>query len=90
MQKTITIDLFSHKSIPNDGRVDQFYLQDHHEAIIPRRMWVEVQDILNGKDVGEPPTIEDVADLTVTDVPEMLDDFVVIRLRKDETLEYLR
>lgn len=36
MQKTVTIDTLTHKRIINDGREDQYYIKDDHEAIIPR------------------------------------------------------
>ena len=36
MQKTVTVDIFSHRSIRNDGRANQFFIQGYHEAIIPR------------------------------------------------------
>lgn len=44
MQKTITIDLFTHKSIKNDGRAAMYRVKDHHEAIIEKSLWVKVQE----------------------------------------------
>ena len=43
MQKTITVDLFSHKSIKNDGRVGMYKVRDHHPAIIDKESWMKVQ-----------------------------------------------
>lgn len=46
MQKTICVDLFTHKSIPNDGRVGMYRVRDHHEAIIEKAIWNSVQEKL--------------------------------------------
>lgn len=43
MQKTITVDLFSHKSIKNDGRVGMYKVRDHHPAIITKKDWADAQ-----------------------------------------------
>ena len=32
MQKTVRIDMFSHKSVKNKGLERQYRIQDHHEA----------------------------------------------------------
>lgn len=47
MQKTITVDLFSHKSIKNDGRVGMYKVKDHHPAIIEKENWFAVQNRLS-------------------------------------------
>lgn len=46
MQKTITIDYLSHKTKKNEGELDQYYIKDHHEAIIQREIWDIAQDML--------------------------------------------
>jgi DNA invertase Pin-like site-specific DNA recombinase len=46
MQKTVTVDLFTHKSVRNDGRAAMYKVRDHHPAIIKREDWIEVQDRL--------------------------------------------
>ncbi len=46
MQKSICIDLFSHKSIRNDGRAAMYRLKGHHEAIISKQDWLMVQEQL--------------------------------------------
>lgn len=46
MQKSICIDLFSHKSIRNDGRAAMYRLKGHHEAIIDKQDWLTVQEQL--------------------------------------------
>lgn len=48
-QKTISIDLFSHKIIKNDGRSPQYYIEDHHEPIIDRSDWQQVQRMVRDK-----------------------------------------
>lgn len=90
MQKTVTVDIFSHRSIRNDGRANQFFIQDYHEPIIPRALWLEVQQILKGENVVPLPSVDEVADLSVSDVPQILNGFFVIKPRKDENNEYLR
>lgn len=47
MQKTVTIDLFTHKSVKNDGRAAMYRIKNHHEAIISRELWLKVQERLN-------------------------------------------
>lgn len=60
MQKTVTVDIFSHRSIRNDGRANQFFIQGYHEAIIPRELWLEVQQILKGENVVPVPSVDEV------------------------------
>lgn len=38
MQKTITVDYLSHVSKPNEGEAEQYYIADHHDAIVSREM----------------------------------------------------
>ena len=90
MQKTVTVDIFSHRSIRNDGRANQFFIQGYHKAIIPRALWLEVQQILKGENVVPVPSVDEVADLSASDVPRILDGFFVIKPRKDGNNEYLR
>ena len=49
MQKTYTVDFLKHKRIRNDGTIDQYYVMDAHEAIIPREEWNAVQMEINRK-----------------------------------------
>lgn len=44
--KTFTIDPISKRRLDNMGEVDQYYLKDHHEAIISRELFEQVQEIL--------------------------------------------
>lgn len=46
MQKTYTVDCFSHKSVRNRGQRPQYRLTDDHPAIIPRSDWMKVQTLL--------------------------------------------
>ncbi len=46
MQKTITKDFLTHKSIINRGEAPMYYIKDHHSAIIDRDTWNRVQLIL--------------------------------------------
>lgn len=43
MQKTVSVDIFSHKSIQNDGRAGQYRVRNHHDPIIERDIWDKVQ-----------------------------------------------
>lgn len=46
MQKTFTVDCFSHKSVRNRGQKPQYRLTNNHPAIIPRDDWMRVQTML--------------------------------------------
>ncbi len=48
-QKTITVDLFEHKAIKNDGRADKFFHESHHAPIVSREDWLLVQEMLNSR-----------------------------------------
>ena len=43
MQKTYTVDFLSKKKVKNHGEVDQYFMEDSHEAIIPKDEWQAVQ-----------------------------------------------
>ncbi len=63
MQKTVRIDMFSHKSVKNKGLERQYRIQDHHEAIVSRDDWVQAQRLLGTSDmsyflVGEAETLD--------------------------------
>lgn len=46
MQKTYTVDCFSHKSVRNRGQKPQYRLTNNHPAIISRDDWMRVQTML--------------------------------------------
>ena len=46
MQKTITKDFLTHRSIPNRGEAPRYYVRDHHPGIISRETWEKVQGML--------------------------------------------
>lgn len=46
LQKTYTIDFLTKKRIKNNGTVPQYYVEDHHEAIIPKELYMLVQEEL--------------------------------------------
>lgn len=50
MQKTVVVDLFSHKSIKNDGIVEQYQLYSNHEPLVDRDIWLAVQGNLGERD----------------------------------------
>lgn len=43
LQKTYTVDFLSHKVKKNNGEVQQYYVENSHEAIIDQREWDMVQ-----------------------------------------------
>lgn len=47
MGKTYTVDPITKRRLPNKGEEDQFYIRDHHEAIISREVYEKVQAIRN-------------------------------------------
>lgn len=62
MQKSFTLDCFSHKTVKNRGERPQYRLKNNHPAIIRRDAWEKVQEMLlhprrkgNGKSI---PIIE--------------------------------
>ena len=51
-RKTYTPNFKDHKSKKNRGKKNKYYQPDHHEAIIPRRVWNAAQRILNSRRYG--------------------------------------
>lgn len=43
-QKTYTVDFLTKKRVKNKGIVPQYYIQDDHEAIIPKELYHHVQE----------------------------------------------
>lgn len=46
MQKTITRDFLTHRSVKNNGEAPKYYVKNHHTGIIDRLTWDKVQAIL--------------------------------------------
>ena len=44
LQKTYTVDFLEKKRVPNNGLVPQYYVENSHEAIIPRELYMQVQE----------------------------------------------
>ena len=49
LQKTYTVDFMTKKKVKNTGLVPQYYVEDDHEAIIPKELFYRVQ----GRDDAE-------------------------------------
>lgn len=49
IQKTYTKDVLNHRPIENNGELPRYYIRNHHEAIISRQDWVEVQKKILGR-----------------------------------------
>ena len=46
LQKTYTVDFLTKKRVKNNGIVPQYYVENSHEAIIPREVFMQVQEEL--------------------------------------------
>ena len=44
LQKTYTVDFLSKKRVKNNGIVPQYYVENCHEEIIPRDLYMRVQE----------------------------------------------
>lgn len=44
LQKTYTVDFLTKKRVKNNGIVPQYYVENSHEAIIPRNLYMQVQE----------------------------------------------
>lgn len=44
LQKTYTVDFLEKKRVSNNGLVPQYYVENSHEAIIPRDLYMQVQE----------------------------------------------
>lgn len=43
LQKTVTTDFLTKKRVRNTGALPQYYVEDDHEAIIPKDIFMQVQ-----------------------------------------------
>ncbi|MBF0778699.1 recombinase family protein [Streptococcus cuniculi] len=43
LQKTFTVDFLTKKRVQNDGQVNQYYVENSHDAIIDSELWETVQ-----------------------------------------------
>ena len=46
LQKTCTIDILNKTRVANNGIAPQYYVEDDHEAIIPKEIYMKVQEEL--------------------------------------------
>ena len=46
LQKTYTTDFLNKTRVKNNGIVPQYYVENNHEAIIPRQLFMQVQEEL--------------------------------------------
>ena len=44
LRKTYTVDFMTKKKVINNGIVPQYYVEDDHEAIIPKELFFRVQE----------------------------------------------
>lgn len=69
-QKTVTIDVFSHKAVPNRGQERQYRLFDHHETIVPREVWTQAQIILGTLTMRE--IVDRENEYTFEEIPDII------------------
>lgn len=47
LQKTVTVDFLTKKRVKNEGHVPQYYVENSHEAIIPKELFLQAQEELH-------------------------------------------
>ena len=47
LQKTFTVDFLTKKRVKNEGHVPQYYVENNHEAIIPKEIYLQAQEELH-------------------------------------------
>ena len=52
LQKTYTVDFLNKKRVKNQGIMPQYYVEDDHPAIIPKSVFMQVQQIINRRRYG--------------------------------------
>lgn len=48
-QKTIALDIFSHKVIKNTGQKPQYFIEAHHKPIVDKTEWLQVQQMIRSR-----------------------------------------
>lgn len=51
--KTFTVDPISKRRLANFGESDQYYIEDHHEAIVSREVWEKAKEIRESRVQGK-------------------------------------
>ena len=54
LQKTYTTDFLNKTRVKNNGLVPQYYVEDNHEAIIPKEIYLQVQEELSAGEYSKP------------------------------------
>lgn len=52
LQKTYTVDFLTKKRVTNNGVVPQYYVENSHETIIPKEIFMQVQEELIRRSTG--------------------------------------
>ena len=47
LQKTVTVDFLTKKRVKNEGHLPQYYVENSHEAIIPKELFLQAQEELH-------------------------------------------
>lgn len=73
LQKTYTTDFLNKTRVKNNGLVPQYYVEGDHEAIIPKDIYLQVQEELVCRRVVKPvPTAKNEATVAITASPKSL------------------
>lgn len=51
LQKTVTLDYLSHRSVINEGQATKYYIKDNHDPIIDRETFDIVQTMIHARDM---------------------------------------
>ena len=58
LQKTFVEDYLTHKTVKNTGQLPQYYVEDHHDPIVPKEVYFQVQgEIMRRKKQKDPTKV---------------------------------
>ena len=58
LQKTFVEDYLTHKTVKNTGQLPQYFVEDHHDPIVPKEVYFQVQgEIMRRKKVKDPTKV---------------------------------
>ena len=67
LQKTFVEDYLTHKTVKNTGQLPQYFVEDHHDPIVPKEVYFQVQgEIMRRKKVKDPTKVRKAAELCTT------------------------
>ena len=58
LQKTFVEDYLTHKTVKNTGQLPQYFVEDHHDPIVPKEVYFQVQgEIMRRKKQKDPTKV---------------------------------